>query len=365
MSTGYWLGVDLGGTKILSGLFDDDLKLLARSNNRRPPRAVRSAFSCTSSRASMPSSVRPTSSRTKSAAWESASRARSNSVPRASKFAPNLDWHDVDLKPLMPATWRWPLVVENDVRMGTYGEFAHGAAKGARNVLGVFVGTGVGGGMILNGELFTGFNGNAGEIGHLIVHWRQGTELEGLAGRKYMMKRAKEKLDNAPKRVRKEWKGVDLASVRSSQLAEYYQKDDPVAVELVDDAARALGAALGGLVNFISPEVIVVGGGVTGALGDTFIERIWEIALRYTLPGAANGVRCISRPARRRQRHRRLRRLRQSPPARDDHFVGGCMNADCARRYDLAVTPPTKPAISHAPITKPRSKSNTRPIAAP
>ena len=114
------------------------------------------------------------------------------------KFAPNLDWRDVDLHPLMPATWRWPLVVENDVRMGTYGEFAHGAARGAKNVLGVFVGTGVGGGMILNGELYTGFNGNAGEIGHLIVHWRQGTHLEGVAGRKYMMKRAKDILDDAP-----------------------------------------------------------------------------------------------------------------------------------------------------------------------
>jgi len=75
------------------------------------------------------------------------------------KFAPNLNWRDVDLKPLMPAAWRWPLVVENDVRMGTYGEFAHGSARGARNVFGVFVGTGVGGGLILNGELFTGFTG--------------------------------------------------------------------------------------------------------------------------------------------------------------------------------------------------------------
>jgi glucokinase len=87
---------------------------------------------------------------------------------------------------------------------------------------------------------------------------------------------------------------VDLAGVRSAQLAEYYQKDDPVAVELVDDAARALGAALGGLINFVSPEVIVVGGGVAGALGDTFIERIWEIAQRYALPGAANNVRCVA-----------------------------------------------------------------------
>ncbi|HEY1191283.1 MAG TPA: ROK family protein [Gemmata sp.] len=294
MSTGYWLGVDLGGTKILAGLFDNDLKLLARS---KQPTAAESG----------PVGVFANIAKAVDAVVREANvdlgqiRGMGLGIPgqielgtTKVKFAPNLDWRDVDVMPLMPVAWRWPLVVENDVRMGTYGEFAYGAAKGARNVLGVFVGTGVGGGLILNGELFTGFNGNAGEIGHLVVHWRRGTSLEGVAGRKHMMKRAREKLDDAPKRVRKEWKNVDLNAVRSSQLAEYYQKDDPVAVELVDDAARALGAALGGLINFVSPEVIVVGGGVTGALGDTFIERIWEIAQRYTLPGAAAGVRCVS-----------------------------------------------------------------------
>jgi len=293
MSEGYWLGVDLGGTKILSGLFDDDLRLLARS---KQPTSAEGGPAAVFGRIvqGVEAVIREAN------IDQSLIRGMGIGIPgqielgtTRVKFAPNLDWHDVDLKPLMPAAWQWPLVVENDVRMGTYGEFAHGAARGARNVLGVFVGTGVGGGLILNGELFTGFNGNAGEIGHLIVHWRQGTELESIAGRKFMMKRAKEILDDAPKRVRKEWKGVDLTAVRSSQLAEYYQKDDPVAVQLVDDAARALGAALGGLVNFISPEVIVVGGGVTGALGDTFIERIWEIAQRYALPGAAAGIRCV------------------------------------------------------------------------
>ena len=294
MSTGYWLGVDLGGTKILAGLFDDDLKLLARS---KQPTAAE-----TGPTGVVANVVKAVDAVVREANIDTAQvRGMGIGIPgqielgtTRVKFAPNLDWRDVDLKPLMPAAWRWPLVVENDVRMGTYGEFAHGAAKGARHVLGVFVGTGVGGGLILNGELFTGFNGNAGEIGHLIVHWRQGTHLEGIAGRKYMMKRAKEKLDDAPKRVRKEWKGVDLAGVRSAQLAEFYQKDDPVAVQLVDDAARALGAALGGLINFVSPEVIVLGGGVTGALGDTFIERIWEMAQRYTLPGAANGIKCVA-----------------------------------------------------------------------
>ena len=293
MSTGYWLGVDLGGTKILAGLFDDDLKLLARSKQPTAPESGPAGVVANLAKAVdavvREANVDPAQIRGMGVGVPGQIELGTTRV----KFAPNLDWRDVDLKPLVPAAWRWPIVLENDVRMGTYGEFAHGAAKGAKNVLGVFVGTGVGGGMILNGDLFTGFNGNAGEIGHLIVHWRRGASLESIAGRKYMMKRAKEKLDDAPKRVRKEWKGVDLAGVRSSQLAEYYQKDDPVAVQLVDDAARALGAALGGVVNFLNPEIIVIGGGVTGALGDTFIERIWEIAQRYTLPGAATGVRCV------------------------------------------------------------------------
>jgi glucokinase len=293
MSAGYWLGVDLGGTKILSGLFDDELKLLARS---KQPTSAEGGPSGVFARVVQgveavikEANVAPEQIRGMGIGIPGQIDVGTTKV----KFAPNLDWRDVDLQPLFPTAWTWPLVVENDVRMGTYGEYAYGAAKGARNVFGVFVGTGVGGGLILNGELYTGFNGNAGEFGHIIVHWRRGLELESIAGRVHMMKRAKEILDDAPKRVRKEWKNIDLKSVRSSQLADFYLRDDPVAVQLVDDAARALGAGVGSVVNFLSPEVIVIGGGVTGALGDTFIERIWEIARRYTLPGAADGIRCV------------------------------------------------------------------------
>jgi glucokinase len=293
MSGGYWLGVDLGGTKILSGLFDDNLKLLARSKNSTSadggPAAVVGRIAQGVEAVLREAGVEPAQVRGMGMGVPGQIELGTTRV----KFAPNLEWRDVDIQPLLPPNWTWPLLVENDVRMGTYGEYAYGAAKGARNVFGVFVGTGVGGGLILNGELYTGFNGNAGEIGHIIVHWRRGVELESIAGRGHMMKRAKEILDDAPKRVRKEWKHVDLKTVRSSQLADFYLKDDPVAVQLVDDAARALGAGIGSIVNFLSPEVIVIGGGVTGALGDTFIERIWEIARRYTLPGAADGIRCV------------------------------------------------------------------------
>jgi glucokinase len=67
-----------------------------------------------------------------------------------------------------------------------------------------------------------------------------------------------------------------------------------VAVQVVDDAARAVGAGIGSVINLLSPEVVVLGGGVAGALGEPFRERVWDIAQKYTLPGAANGVRCVA-----------------------------------------------------------------------
>lgn len=294
MTPAHWIGVDLGGTKILTGLFDDELKLIARA--KLPTGAADGPAAVLERVAQTVESVLKEGSVDLSSVRGMGFGIPGQIVPNSTtvRFAPNLAWRDVDVKPLLPAAWGWPVAVENDVRMGTYGEFAHGAAKGARHVFGTFVGTGVGGGLILDGQLHTGFNGNGGEFGHIVLHWRKGTTLEQVAGRRSQMKRAKEVLDDSPKRVRKDWKHIDLDKVKSSQLAELYQRGDPIAVQLVDDAARALGAGIGSVVNLINPEVIVIGGGVTEALGEPFIERIWEIAQRYTLPGAAANVRCVA-----------------------------------------------------------------------
>jgi glucokinase len=290
----YWIGVDLGGTKILAGLFDEQFRILGRSKKtvdvsggpegvfRQIDEAVQQLLA-------------------EAGLERSAVRGMGMGIPGQVdprtgqvRYAPNLEWRNLELSRVTPPTWTWPIHFENDVRMGTYGEYTHGAAKGARHVLGVFVGTGVGGGIIINGELYSGFNFNAGEIGHVIIHWRRGTPLESIAGRRHQMKRAKKMLDDAPKRVRRAWKNLDPSQMRSSRFAELFYQDDPIVARLVDDAARALGAVIGSMVNFLNPEVIVVGGGLAGALGDAFLDRIWEIAQRYVLPGASDGVRYVS-----------------------------------------------------------------------
>src|SRR5436309_2052277 len=293
MSKNHWIGVDLGGTKTLAGVFDEHFKVIGRAKEATPhdqgAAVVFEKIGRAVERAMTEANVKPD----QVAGMGLGVPGQINPTNNRVIYAPNLDWHDVDPAHYMPKSWTWPVVIENDVRVGTFGEWKHGAAKGAKHVLGVFAGTGVGGALILDGKLYHGVNYNAGEIGHTIVHWRKGTELESVAGRRSMMKRAKELLADAPKRVRKEWKGVDLEGMKSSQLAEFYQKDDPIAVQLVDDGARALGAVIGGLINLLSPEVIVLGGGVAGALGESFVERVWEIGRRYTLPGATKGVRLV------------------------------------------------------------------------
>ena len=77
------------------------------------------------------------------------------------------------------------------------------------------------------------------------------------------------------------------------ELADFYMKDDPIAVTIIDDAARAIGAAIGSVINLMSPEVVVIGGGVAGALGESFTERVWDIAQRYTLPGATANMKYV------------------------------------------------------------------------
>jgi glucokinase len=294
MATNYWIGVDLGGTKILGGLFDDQFKLLARAKLSTPAdfgaaavfgqirllvgQVVREAGlqpdQITGLGLGVPGQVDPRTQRI--------------------RYAPNLGWKNLDLTTCLPPDWTWPCFVENDVKLGTYGEFTHGAAVGARHVVGIFAGTGIGGGLILNGEIYSGLNFSAGEIGHTIIHWRKGLDLEAVAGRLSLMKRAATLLEDAPKVIRKEWKGLDLAKMKSSQLAAMYQKGDLIAVQLVEDAAHALGAAVGSVLNLLSPEVIIIGGGVAGALGPPFLERLWEIAQRYVLPNVADGVRCVA-----------------------------------------------------------------------
>src|SRR5947209_8443765 len=169
----------------------------------------------------------------------------------------------------------------NDVQVATQAEFQLGAGKLYDSVLGVFWGTGVGGGLILDGKPWLG-RGAAGEIGHTVVNrggarcpcGRRGC-LEAYAGRGAMEARARREVDKgAQTELFKLMKQRGRTRLTSSVWGNALQQDDPLAVELIDRAVGALGAGIASAVNLLDVEAVVIGGGLGVRFGQPMAERI-------------------------------------------------------------------------------------------
>lgn len=174
-----------------------------------------------------------------------------------------------------------PVSIDNDVRVAILGEWKRGAGRPYRNLIGVWVGTGVGGGLVLNGKLHEG-QGAAGEIGHTIVKpggrvcsdGRRG-HLEAYAGRGRIEAHARKLETDGRKTILfdlMEKKGRTRLS--SGVIADALEREDRVAHELIDDAVWALGVALASVQNLLALEAIVIGGGLGDRLGRPFVDRI-------------------------------------------------------------------------------------------
>jgi glucokinase len=174
-----------------------------------------------------------------------------------------------------------PVVLSNDVNVATQAEFELGAAKPFKSLLGVFWGTGVGGGIVLDGRLWDG-RGGAGEIGHVVVKsdgrrcpcGRIGC-MEAYAGRGAMEVRAREKVDEGEKTVLfeiMEERGKPRLS--SGIWARALERDDKLAHHLVDRAVDAIGVAVASSLNLLDVDAVVIGGGLGLRLGEPYVEKI-------------------------------------------------------------------------------------------
>lgn len=183
-----------------------------------------------------------------------------------------------------------PVVVGNDVQVGTMAEYRLGAGRGFDSLLGVFWGTGVGGGLILGGQPWLG-RGRAGEIGHTMVrrggarapNGLRGT-VEAYAGRKAMEEKARREAKRGRETVLFDLmkkRGKD--SLTSSIWFRAWKKDDELASELLDRASRALSVGIASAVNLLDVEAVVVGGGLGVRFGDTLVPKILEGTGRYLL----------------------------------------------------------------------------------
>jgi glucokinase len=208
-------------------------------------------------------------------------------------------WKNTHLKEMLSEKIKLPVYVDNDVNIVTLGELAYGAGKGYDNAICLTLGTGVGGGIVINGHLYRGANFTAGEIGHIPINM-EGPKcncgghacLERYVGNKYIVERAKSLLNSNKTSLILKLVDNDLSQITPKVISEAAKKKDKIALKIWREVGKYLGVALTGLVNTLNPEVIIIGGGVSNA-GKPLFDAIKETVKLRAMENPASFVRIV------------------------------------------------------------------------
>ena len=287
----YFAGVDIGGTKLHAIVADGKGNILARSRMKAKGEAgfkavmgrVKSCIENACDEASLslkkitavgvgaPSAILP------------------NGV---AVNAPNMGWKNVPLTRQLKKALKRPVFALNDCEAGTLGEYQFGAGRKAKTLVGLFMGTGLGGGIIQRGRLLNGENSLAGELGHMVVE-RDGREcgcggrgcLEAYASKLGMGHFIRHQVETEGKKsILEALCAAEYDNIRSGLLAKAYAAGDPVAIMALQEAANYLGLGVGNMITLFGPDTIVLGGGVMEALGKELIDRVRKEAEAVSFP---------------------------------------------------------------------------------
>ncbi|HSJ44369.1 MAG TPA: ROK family protein [Euzebyales bacterium] len=275
-------GIDVGGTNIEIALVDDDHTVVDRAKDSTPtdgPDAVAARIA---------ELVGQFDDRPSAAGVGIPAPVNHGVVTRP----PNLrNWPvEVAFGALLHESLNMPVEVGNDANVGALGEWVAGAGRGSQFMLGVWMGTGVGGGLVLDGRPYTGAFGGAGEFGHMIVHQggaqcgcgRRGC-IEAYAGRASMERFVEVAIaagrDSAIYEIRDD-KGKDRLT--SAVWAKALDKGDDLATELVNEAIEAVAVGVGSVINLLDLDRVVIGGGLAEKLGQGLADDIANATARWT-----------------------------------------------------------------------------------
>jgi glucokinase len=302
MAESAFIGVDIGGTKTMAVLFDEKFTVLDQQRFKTEPARGDVSFE---------KRLRGAVSRLLEAAQAQGRKVAATGIGCSGSV--DLDSMELQISPHIPFLKKYPLAEKmgkwtksevylgNDVQMGLYGEHQLGAAKGCAHVIGIFIGTGIGGAMIINGKLHRGANGIAGDIGHYLVQplgSLGGAERQGM-------------LDNVASRTAiaaeaavfasRQWAphlwqmaGTDISKMRSRTLARAIKAGDKQIEKLVRSRARIVGIVLSNLVDFINPDAVVLGGGLIEEMGELVLEAVKEGVEEYSTAGAFRKLKIVT-----------------------------------------------------------------------
>jgi glucokinase len=285
-----WLGFDLGGTKMLAQVYDAELNELGRERRKTKASSV--------SDNGLDRIVETMRAALAAAGVEQGQLSGIGiGCPGPVDMdqgillhPPNLSWAEVPIGKTLQDQFDCEVRVLNDVDAGMYAEYRFGAAQGTRCAVGVFPGTGIGGGCIYKGEILHGSHTTCMEIGHTQIMpdgpicgcGRRGC-LESLASRLAIAANAARAAYRGDAPRLKELAGTDLAEIRSGALAEAIKADDKVVRDIVREAARHIGISVAGVIHILSPDVIVLGGGLVEAMPEIFIDQVGKTARKRVM----------------------------------------------------------------------------------
>jgi glucokinase len=279
-----YVGVDLGGTKILAGVVTPAGEILSRSKRPTPfkggGRRLLASLSETITEALGQARVPPE----RVIAIGLGSPGPLDPEKGIVLRTPNIAVKRFPVGPLLSKRFGVPVVLDNDVHMAVYGEWVAGAARGYRHVIGLWVGTGVGGCVIWDGRVVSGVNRNAGEIGHMILDARKARPGKGKGTLEWEASRTgiERMLAKGLRRGRRSKLARSLAGnrgrLKSGDLAKAYRAGDKAVVAAVEHSGRYLGLAVSNLFDALAPELFLLGGGVAGALGKPYLALVRESA---------------------------------------------------------------------------------------
>lgn len=303
MSESWILGVDIGGTTLVAGAVPYAGGAVGALRSRET-RAERGADAAVEDIARMAEEVRAEVAEANGGSAEFVGVGIGCPGPLDLRegtviSTPNLGWDGYPIRARVAEAVGLPATLDNDANCATYGEWWQGAARGVSSVVGVTLGTGIGGGLIANGELIRGASGCAGEIGHMTIEragrlCRCGNHgcLEAYASGPNIAARAREGLQAGAESVLPELVDGDLESITAATVYEALTRGDDYAREVMHETGEILGVGLANLVNVMNPEVIVIVGGVTRAR-EHLLGPLRSEVRRRAFPSAAAACRIV------------------------------------------------------------------------
>ncbi|MDD3031117.1 MAG: ROK family protein [Atribacterota bacterium] len=215
-------------------------------------------------------------------------------------FAPNLPgWEEVPICRIIKEEFNVPVVLENDANAAAWGEKTFGAAKGIRDMVCLTLGTGIGGGLILDGKIYRGHKCGAGEIGHIIVN-KDGPDchcggigcLEAYSSATGIKNRVADKIkyikENSPELLADT--GIDITNIRLVDIFQRARENDPLVKDIVNEAIEYLGVGITILVNLLNPEMVVLVGGIANE-GENILTPIRNFVFKRAMKAMLNDLK--------------------------------------------------------------------------